>query len=135
MGQPAIVELTAHHDGRGTLAVVESWDDLPFTPARLFSVSGVPDGVWRGGHASLSEHELLVCVAGSCTVRTEWKAGRDTFVLDRPDRGLYLPPMVWMTYRLASPATALVVLASNAYDPTDRITDHAAFVARTAPAP
>lgn len=130
MSQPLLVDLKSYRDGRGALSVVDSWDQLPFRPARIFWVSGVPAGIQRGGHASLVGHELLVCVAGVCTVETESSDGCETFELGRADQGLYLPPMVWMTYRHDSPAAAVVVLASNHYDPGDMLTDHAKFVAR-----
>lgn len=129
MYQPALVDLTSYRDGRGALSVIDSWDSLPFAPVRLFWVTDVPEGVRRGGHAAMEGHELLVCLTGSCTVDTEWASGHQTFVLDQPDRGLHLPPGVWMTYGHAARATALLVLASNAFDPTSVVTDHAAFVA------
>lgn len=132
---PTYLDLVARSDGRGQLSVLDSWGALPFTPVRLFLVTDVPTGIRRGGHAWREGHEFLVCVTGSCTIDAEWGSCRATFVLDRPDRGLYLPPMVWMEYEHASPSTSLVVLASTHHDPTDVIHDHGEFLRLASPPP
>ena len=132
---PAFVDLASVRDDRGDLTVLDSWDALPFTPVRLFLVTGVPAGVRRGGHAWREGHELLVCASGSCTIDTECPTGCETFVLDRADRGLYLPPMVWMEYELSSPSASLMVLASTHYDPGDIIADHVTFLTYSSQAP
>jgi hypothetical protein len=48
--------------------------------------------------------------------------------LDRPDLGLYLPPLIWaIQYKYSSDAL-LLVLASDAYDPDDYIRDYDEFL-------
>ena len=53
----------------------------------------------------------------------------EEIVLDAPDLGLYLPPMVWAVQYKYSADALLLVLASDAYDPRDYIRDYAEFLA------
>jgi len=124
---PQLKRLTGHRDGRGQLHVAELDELFGLRPARLFIVTGVPQGVARGGHALRRGHELMVCVAGSCNVECETGTVRQTFQLDDPGQALHVPPLVWLTYRPVSPATALVVLCSRPFDPAELITDRAEF--------
>ena len=56
-------------------------------------------------------------------------AGRTEVVLDRPDQGLYMPPLMWGTQFKFTDDALLLVLASDWYDPEDYIRDYAEFVA------
>jgi hypothetical protein len=47
--------------------------------------------------------------------------------LDRPDLGLYLPPMVWAVQYKYSTDALLLVFASDPYDPADYIRDYNEF--------
>jgi len=54
-------------------------------------------------------------------------------LLDAPDVGLYLPPMVWaIQYKYSSDAL-LLVFASDPYDPADYIRDYEEFRALVGP--
>jgi dTDP-4-dehydrorhamnose 3,5-epimerase-like enzyme len=124
---PRLLHLPVHRDDRGELSVAEG-ADLPFAAVRMFVVSGVPQGTGRGRHAQRSAHELLVCVSGACEIDTEFDGGKESFVLDRPSRALYVPPLAWVDYHHVSPATVLVALASTSFDPEDVIDDHVEFL-------
>jgi UDP-2-acetamido-3-amino-2,3-dideoxy-glucuronate N-acetyltransferase len=54
---------------------------------------------------------------------------RQEFVLDRPDVGLHIPPLVWATQYAYSRDAALLVLASKPYDPGDYIREYEEFLA------
>jgi hypothetical protein len=52
---------------------------------------------------------------------------RQEFLLDRPDMGIHLSPMVWgIQYKYSSDAV-LLVFASDYYDGTDYIRDYSEF--------
>jgi hypothetical protein len=42
-----------------------------------------------------------------------------TFILDNPEKGLLIPPLIWGTQYNFSTKAALLVLASEAFDPDD----------------
>ena len=54
---------------------------------------------------------------------------RTEILLDRPDVGLHVPPMVWATQFDYSPEARLLVLASDVYDEDDYIRNYDDFAA------
>jgi len=123
-----LYELTLISDLRGSLTMAQYADSLPFIPKRVFLVFDVPGKEVRGKHAHRSCHQFLMCVTGSCTVLAEDGNNRVEFVLDRPNLGLYLPPMVWGFQYKYSPDAVLMVLASDVYDANDYIHDYDLFL-------
>lgn len=111
---------------RGRLAVSEG-GDFPFTPKRLFVVDNVPAGEARGGHAHIQTCQFLVAVSGGLTGVVD--DGRRAFAvhLHAPTVGLYIPPLVWGMQYAHSAQAALLVLASESYDPKDYISDYCSF--------
>jgi UDP-2-acetamido-3-amino-2,3-dideoxy-glucuronate N-acetyltransferase len=116
-------------DMRGSLVAADFAGDLPFVPARVFVVLDVPSRDVRGEHAHRVCEQLLMCVAGSVTCVVDDGVRRQEFRLDRPDTGLYMPPMTWGTQYDYSPDARLVVLASHEYDPDDYVRDYDEFLA------
>jgi acetyltransferase-like isoleucine patch superfamily enzyme len=118
-------------DLRGSLSVGEFAHDLPFVPKRYFLVYDVPSSETRGEHAHRQCHQFLLCVRGACAVVVDNGRQRQEFTLDRPDAGLYMPPMIWgIQYKYSSDAV-LLVFASHEYDSADYIRDYGEFAALT----
>lgn len=114
-------------DIRGSLSVGEFEKNVPFPVKRYFLVFDVPSLETRGEHAHRTCHQFLTCVRGSCAVVADDGLQREEFLLDRPDVGLYLPPMVWgIQYRYSGDAI-LLVFASHYYDSADYIRDYSEF--------
>lgn len=114
-------------DLRGNLTVGEFERDIPFRPLRYFIVFGVPSRETRGEHAHRACHQFLICVRGSCAVVADDGRRRVEVRLDSLGTGLYLPPMVWGIQYKYSPDAALLVFASDHYDPADYIRDYGEF--------
>ena len=123
-----IYELPSVADLRGNLSVAEFDEHLPFSPKRYFLVYNVPSQEVRGEHAHRNLHQFLVCIKGSCSVVIDDGTNRDEVVLDRPNLGLHLPPMIWATQYKYTPDAVLMVLASDKYDPNDYIRDYDAYL-------
>ena len=125
--------LTKAVDLRGSLVAGQVDGELPFAPARFFVVYDVPSVEARGAHAHRECAQFLVCLSGSVRAIVDDGTNREEYLLDRPDRGLLVPPMVWGTqYRYSSDAV-LLVLASEGYDGDDYIRDYDDFLAAVAP--
>jgi acetyltransferase-like isoleucine patch superfamily enzyme len=122
-------ELPLVQDLRGNLTVGEVPADVPFSPQRYFLVLDVPTGETRGSHAHRVCAQFLVCVTGSCAVVVDDGTNRLEVALDRPSRGLYVPPMVWATQYKYTRDAVLLVLASHSYDASDYIRDYGEFLA------
>jgi UDP-2-acetamido-3-amino-2,3-dideoxy-glucuronate N-acetyltransferase len=118
-----LYELPRVTDDRGHLSFAELGHSLPFSVVRYFLVFGVPSREIRGEHAHRVLDQFLVCVHGNCSVRLFDGDAGEEILLNRPDLGLHVPPMVWTTeYRYSSDAV-LLVLASDIYRENDYIRD------------
>ena len=114
-------------DIRGSLTVGEFDKSIPFAAKRYFMVFDVPSVETRGEHAHRLCHQFLICVRGSCAVVADVGAHRQEFLLDRPDVGIHLPPMVWGIQYKYSADAVLLVYASHYYDSADYIRNYAEF--------
>jgi acetyltransferase-like isoleucine patch superfamily enzyme len=128
VGGARLMELRRADDMRGSLTALEFGPELPFAPARLFTVFGVPSAEVRGEHAHRICHQLLICARGSVAVLVDDGTQRAAVTLDDPGVALYLPPMIWGTQFAYSTDALLVVLASHPYDPDDYVRDYERFL-------
>ncbi|MBI1321591.1 isomerase [bacterium] len=115
-------------DLRGKLTVGNLPEDLPFVPRRYFIVYGAKSDKIRGEHAHKLCEQYLICSSGSLEVIVDDGSAREKFILDEPNLGLYVPPMVWATELNFSPDAALLVFASHPYDPADYIRNYTDFL-------
>lgn len=125
------VELIAFQkvdDPRGELVPIDLAASLPFTVARVFFISHVPSQRVRGEHAHRACHQVLVCLQGSVSVAVDNGVARELHILNSPDCGLHIPPMVWASQFHYSSDAVLAVFASHAYDASDYIRDYSAFM-------
>lgn len=118
-------------DMRGDLSAGEFAREIPFAPKRYFLVFDVPSEKTRGEHAHRTCHQFLICVRGSCAVVADDGVHRAETLLDSPDRGIYLPPMIWGIQYKYSPDAVLLVFASDYYDAGDYIRDYGEFLQAT----
>ena len=117
-------------DLRGALSPGEFGRDIPFVPKRYFLVFDVPTAKTRGEHAHIECHQFLLAVKGSVAVVADDGEQREEFLLNRPNLGVYLPPMTWaIQYRYSSDAV-LLVFASHHYEAADYIRNYADFRSR-----
>jgi UDP-2-acetamido-3-amino-2,3-dideoxy-glucuronate N-acetyltransferase len=123
-----VVDLPFISDPRGNLTVGEFERAVPFQPKRYFITFDVPNARMRGEHAHRECQQFLVCVRGSCAVVVDDGQQREELLLDRPTRGIYVPPMVWATEYKHSSDSTLMVFASHFYDPDDYIRDYLEFI-------
>lgn len=119
-----MVEVT---DMRGSLSVGEFGRSIPFQAERYFLVYDVPTAETRGEHAHRVCHQFLLVVKGSVHVVADDGKNREEFVLDRPNQGIYLPPMTWGIQYRYSPDAVLMVFASHFYDAADYIRNYDEF--------
>ena len=119
-----VIKLPQIVDLRGSLTFGEFDQHLPFIPKRYFVVYDVPSMEVRGEHAHRELHQFMLCLNGSCSLVVDDGKCRDEIILDKPDFGVYLPPMIWgVQYKFTSDAI-LLVLASEIYKAEDYIRDY-----------
>ena len=111
----------------GLLGVAEYGPHIPFVPRRLFFFCDVPVGIARGGHAHRELEQFIICPLGRVQVDAVDTTGEQSFTLDAPLQGLYIPPMTWVDICFEEAGTIALVLASAEYDEADYIRDKDAF--------
>jgi len=124
-----LINLPLVRDMRGSLSVAEIEKGLPFLPKRCFWIFDVPGKDVRGEHAHRTLEQFLVCVKGSCAVVVDDGQNRLEVVLDQPNRGLYIPPLVWGIQYKFTEDCVLIVFASDGYCNEEYIRDYDEFIA------
>ena len=112
----------------GYISLAEK-DELPFEVKRIYWTYFTPENVERGGHAHHELEQILVAIAGKITVSTEMPGGkRKIFVLDSPDKGVFLPKKSWHIMQYSHNAVQMCI-ASDVYEEVDYIRDYEEFKA------
>ena len=114
-----LIDLPKVSDPRGMLTFVENGTHLPFDIKRIFYLYDVPTGESRGAHAHKTLEQFLICLSGSFDVQLDDGCSHEVVHLNRPWKGLYIPPMIWAAETNFDPGTICLVLASNLFDEKD----------------
>lgn len=123
-----IIELPKVDDPRGKLTFIEQSRHVPFEIRRLFYIYDVPTEESRGAHAHRSLQQFMICVSGSFDVALDDGTSRTSVHLNRPWKGLYVPPLIWAAEVNFDPGSICLVLTSELYDEKDYIRDYAEYV-------
>ena len=129
LGDCREIELPVISNPAGNIAVIEEATGVPFRIRRVYYLYAVPEGAERGGHAHRRLEQLLVAVSGRFDVLLDDGESRRSVPLSSPERGLYLPTMVWRELTGFSSGAVCLVLASEPYDEADYIRDYDEFAA------
>jgi hypothetical protein len=108
------IDLPAVTDDRGTLTAVEATVDIPFDIRRIFYMHHISAD--RGGHAHRDTDQVIIGISGRHVIEVKDARRSLRFVLDDPDKGLYLPRMTFTSLMEFSPGAVSLVLASTHYD-------------------
>jgi len=124
-----IIELPKVCNPSGNLTFIEGKDGcLPFNIKRVFYLNDVPAGESRGAHAHRELHQFLVCLSGSFDVSLDDGTTQSKVHLNRPWKGLHIPPMIWAAEVDFSPGSVCLVLASDFYIEEDYFRDYGEFL-------
>jgi acetyltransferase-like isoleucine patch superfamily enzyme/dTDP-4-dehydrorhamnose 3,5-epimerase-like enzyme len=124
----SLLHLNIHSDMRGGLVAMNFAGDFPFIPKRFFTIFGVPTKDIRGEHAHKKCHQILVCLSGSVKALVDDSLTRTEYILDQPNKLLYMPPGTWGTQFDYSPNAVLGVFASHEYEAEDYIRNYEDFL-------
>jgi dTDP-4-dehydrorhamnose 3,5-epimerase-like enzyme len=115
------------HDLRGKLAVVEK-DGIPFKMQRVYYLYDVPSDSYRGGHAHKLQESVLIALSGSFEVLVDDGESKKHIMLNKPDKGLYLPTGIWREIGNFSSGSVCLVIASTEFEEDDYIRDYDDFL-------
>ncbi|MCC8070531.1 MAG: FdtA/QdtA family cupin domain-containing protein [Bacteroidales bacterium] len=121
--EPKVIPLPTATDYRGNLTFVEHPSGMPFEPMRVYWIYDTHQLREREGHAFYTQHELIIALSGSFDVQVVTAQGELTYRLDRPDRGLYVPPLSWRSISAMATNAVILVMSSTLFDEADYIRD------------
>jgi dTDP-4-dehydrorhamnose 3,5-epimerase-like enzyme len=121
-----LVDIPTVSDSRGRLSVLEEGAAVPFEIRRVFFMHHMEAD--RGGHAHRDTEQVVLAAAGSFRITLTDAKSSLTYVLDDPSRGVYMPPMVYVTLTDFSPGAVCLVLASTIYDMSRSIRTYEDFL-------
>lgn len=128
MATTHMVDLKSLGDERGALVSLESNINVPFSIKRVYYIFNTMTDVVRGKHAHRNLKQLAICVSGSCRFVLDDGFSQTSFLLDQPDKALYIEDLTWREMHDFSDDCVLLVLASELYDESDYIRDYAQFL-------
>lgn len=112
----------------GYISVAEAQQNVPFEIKRVYWTYFTPQDVIRGGHAHKELEQLIFAVSGIITLKTEDLEGNtETFVLDYPTKGLYIPNLIWRDIHFTHNAV-LLCLASEHFSEEDYIREYDSYL-------
>lgn len=128
MAKPRLVKLNKiGSDAMGFISVVEK-KKLPFTVKRVYWTYHTPTEIIRGHHAHKKLEQIIVAVHGSIKFTLQDNKGKEfEFLLNHPQKALYIPKGYWRTISFSKDAV-LLCLASEKYDAKDYIRDYKLFM-------
>ena len=112
----------------GHITPVNNNIEIPFEIKRVFYLYDIPGGESRGAHAHKECHQFLVATSGSFEVLLDDGKTKRQIMLNRPNVGLHIPPMIWASEMNFSAGSICLVLASHLYDELDYIRTYHDFI-------
>jgi dTDP-4-dehydrorhamnose 3,5-epimerase-like enzyme len=127
-GIPTIITIPTFVNPQGSLGVIEGSNEFPFEIKRLYFLHNVPADAVRGSHAHKNLFQLIIPLSGRLTVTLDDAFTKRVFELESADQALTVPPGYWRTLTNFSEKTAVLVLASEKFTPSDYIRDYEEFL-------
>jgi UDP-2-acetamido-3-amino-2,3-dideoxy-glucuronate N-acetyltransferase len=104
----------------GGLLVPIDFSKLPFTPKRVFYVTGVPAGDKLGQHAHYKTQQLLICVRGRISVHLYNGYKTETITMNKHE-SVFVNNMIWDSQTYETGDDIMLSLCSTEYDKADYI--------------
>lgn len=124
----SVVELPRIENRAGNITPIQSELNVPFNIKRVFYTYDIPGGEARGAHAHKECHQFLIAASGAFEVLLDDGINKRTVLLNRPFRGLHIPPGIWASEQEFSSGAVCLVLASKKYDESDYIRNYDEFL-------
>lgn len=123
-----IIDIPEYKDYRGDLSIIEN-EILPFKMKRVFYLYDIPEGSFRGKHAHIEHYTFLVAINGSFDITLIDVDGNTEIInLNKPNKGLLIPNMVWHELNNFTNGAVCLVIASDVHKEEDYIRDFDKFL-------
>lgn len=116
-----IIDLKCFQDERGSLTPFELNNNCPFDIKRIFYICNVPNKASRGEHINSESKFLLVAIKGSVSIDIPKDGKTETFVLNSPNKALFLNNGIYKKLYNFSSDAILLCLSDNYYYQEDYV--------------
>ena len=123
-----VIELPVIHFRAGNISPIENLKEIPFETKRVFYLYDIPGGESRGAHAHKECWQFLIAASGSFEVLADDGFEKKSYFLNRPNKGLLIPPGIWASELEFSSGSVCLVLASDHYEPGDYIRNYEEYL-------
>jgi hypothetical protein len=120
------IDLPSVSDNRGTLTSIEENLDIPFCIKRIFYMHQILSD--RGGHAHRYTDQVAIASSGAFLFNLYDGSSKQSFRLDNPLKGLYIPRMLFIEIFQEVPDSVCLVLANTHYDKNQSIRTYQEFL-------
>lgn len=122
-----LIKIPVVEDFRGNLGFIQN-GFLPFDFKRVYYLFDVPSNSFRGGHSHVNQQETLIALSGSFEVVLNDGFEKKSFLLNKPNVGLYIPTGIWRELQNFSSGSVCLVLAEDVFDEADYIRNFDEFL-------
>lgn len=129
LGGARLYELPRSANALGEFSFADTSGALGFPALRYALTFDVRSPRFRSEYACRQESQFLICTHGSCRISLFDGDAREEILLNRPDLGLHIPPMVWTARYDFSGDAALLELGSGSDRSTDCIHNLSEYLA------
>jgi len=123
-----LIELPVIHFRAGNISPIENLKEIPFETKRVFYLYDIPGGESRGAHAHKECWQFLIAASGSFEVLADDGSEKKSFFLNRPNKGLLIPPGIWASELEFSSGSVCLVLASHLFNEKDYLRSYQDFL-------
>ena len=121
-----VITIKRHGNKRDNLFAIDFEKDLNFNIKRSFIVTSYKN-IIRGKHAHKELNQFLICLNGSCEITCRDGSKRGKFLLDSPNKALFIPNQIWTSQKYLFDNSILLVLCDNKYIESDYIRKYSLF--------
>jgi dTDP-4-dehydrorhamnose 3,5-epimerase-like enzyme len=127
-----LIKLKVNSDSKGNLISLENGLNIPFEIKRIFYIYGTNDDSIRGNHANKESEFFMICLTGSCKIKIYDQTGNSlVYILDSPDKGLFVPKYIWKEMYDFQENTILLVLSNKKYSPDEYLRNFDEFIKKS----
>ena len=120
------INLKKNINKTGTLIAIDYEEDLNFNIKRSFIVTASKNAI-RGNHAHKELNQFLICLNGSCEITCKDGVKEKKFLLENPNKALFVPNQIWASQKYLSNQSILLVLCDDKYIESDYLREYELF--------
>ena len=121
------IQLQAIHDDC-LMCVAEYPRQIPFPIKRVYYIVKSAPNLPRGYHTHKKLDQVFFCIQGSMRMILDDGKKKEEIILNQPDIGIRLKPLVWHEMHDIKEDTIMLIFASDYYEESDYIRDYKQFI-------